>query len=88
VPQEGRASGLGVVAENLLLLLRKLTEKDRQNIAKAVRRKGLLTDLPHFGHVTSDRIAFLNREEVIAALREAAPTYPEVLDTIRKLQGN
>ena len=82
------ARGFGVVAENLLLSLPKLTEKDRQNIAKAVRRKGRLTDLPHFGHVTSDRIALLNREEVITALREAAPTYPEVLDTIRKLQGN
>jgi len=73
---------------NLLPLLRKLTEKDLQNIAKAMRRKGYLTDLLHFGHAAEalKQIALLNRKKVIAALHEAAPTYPEVLDTIPKLQ--
>jgi hypothetical protein len=73
---------------NLMLLLPKLTEKDRQNIAKAMRRKGYLADYLHYGHAAKafDKLAILNRKKVIAALYEAASTYPEVLDTIPKLQ--
>jgi len=68
---------------NLLPLLPELTEKDLQTIAKALR----LTEYLHLGHAaTAPEIGFLNRKEVIAALREAARTYPEVLDTIGKLQ--
>jgi len=73
--------------KNMLPSLHRLTEKDRQNIAIALRRKGYLTGHPHFGHVTTDQIALFELEVVIAALHEAAPTYPEVLDTISKLQG-
>ena len=75
---------------DLLLSQPKLTEKDYQNIAKAVRRKGYLTGHLHFGHAAKalGEIALLNRKDVIAALRDAAPTYPEVLYTICKLQGN
>jgi len=73
---------------NLLPLMPKLTETDLQNIALAMRRKGYLTDYLHFGHAAkSMAIPFLDLEEVIAALHEAAPTYPAVLDTLRKLEG-
>ncbi len=75
------------MVENLLAWLPKLTEKDRENIAKAVRRKGRLTEYRHYLKAATalDKIGLLDRDEVIAALREAAPTYPEVLDTIGKL---
>jgi hypothetical protein len=43
---------------NLLPLLPKLNEKDLHNIAFAMRRKGDLTGLPHFGHVTIEDIAW------------------------------
>ena len=74
---------------NLLPLLPKLTEEDRENIALAMRRKGYLTDHPHYLKAAAalDRIALVNRKKVIAALREVAPTYPEVRDTICKLQS-
>src|SRR5215510_1115778 len=81
------AMSRGDVMANLLPLLPELTEKDLQTIAKALRRKGHLTEYLHLGHAaTAPEIGFLNRKEVIAALREAARTYPEVLDTIGKLQ--
>jgi hypothetical protein len=71
---------------NLLPLLPKLNEKDLHNIAFAMRRKGDLTGLPHFGHVTIEDIAWFKCEVIIAALHEAAATYPAVIDTISKLQ--
>ena len=80
------------MAENLLTVLSKLTEKDFENIALAIRRCGppnnLLTDYPHYLKAAKehDKIGLLNREEVIAILRKAASTYPEVRHTIRKLQ--
>jgi len=82
------------MAENLLKWLPKLTDEDCENIALAMRRYGppdhpLKTNYPHYLKAAKaiDAIAFLNRKEVMAALRDAAPTYPEVLDTIRKLQS-
>jgi len=73
--------------KNLLALLPDLNEKDLQNIAKAVRRKGRLTNYLHYLKAAAalDQIGLMKRRDVIAALREAASTYPEVLDTIRKL---
>ena len=72
----------------------KLTEDDFENIALAMRRYGppdhpLKTNYPHYLKAAAafDQIAFLDRKEVIAALRKAAPTYPEVLNTIPKLQS-
>jgi len=79
---------------NLLPLLPKLTEEDFENIALAVRLYGppnhpLKTNYPHYLKAAAalDRIALVNRKKVIAALREVAPTYPEVRDTICKLQS-
>jgi hypothetical protein len=73
---------------NLLPFLSKLDEKDLENIAIALRRKGHLKHLLHFRHAAKaiNEIAFSDLEDVITALREAAPTYPDCLHTIRKLQ--
>jgi hypothetical protein len=48
----------------------------------------LKINYPHYLKAAAafDTTALSDREEVMAALREAAPKYPEVLDTIRKLQ--
>jgi hypothetical protein len=81
-----------VMTENLMLA--KLTEMDRENIALAMRRYGppdhpLKTNYPHYLKAAAalDKIILSKRKEVMAALRKAAPTYPEVLDTNRKLQS-
>ena len=73
----------------------KLTDEDRENIALAMRLYGppdhpLKINYPHYLKAAAafGTIGLSNREEVMAALREAAPKYPEVLDTIPKLQGS
>jgi len=79
------------VMGNLLLLLSKLTEKDLQNIATALRRKGYLTGLLHFGHAAEAlEITLLNREKVVAALREAArsPRYNPLGDCRQRQFGS
>jgi hypothetical protein len=83
----------GVVMGNLLPLMHKLTDEDHENIALAMRRYGppnhaLKRNYKHYLKAAAafDIIAFSNCEEVMAALREAVPKYPEVRNTIRKLQ--
>ena len=83
-----------VMRKNLLALMPKLTDEDRENIALAMRSYGppnhaLKRNYEHYLKAAAafDTIALSNREEVMAALREAAPKYPEVLDTIRKLES-
>jgi site-specific DNA-adenine methylase len=77
---------------NLLKVLPKLTIEDREDIALAYRRydpkHGLKTNFPHYLEAAkaTDRIGMLDFDKVMAALREAAPLYPEVRRTIRKLE--
>jgi hypothetical protein len=82
------------MAESLLVWLPKLTEKDRENIALAIRCCGrpdhpLKTDFPDYLKAAPaiDRIALSKHKEVLAALCKAAHFYLPALDTIRKLQS-
>jgi hypothetical protein len=74
---------------NLMGLMPDLCKQDLENIAKAMRRKGRLTEYLHYLKAATaiDEIGLMNRDKVIGALREAAPTYPEVRRTICKLQS-
>ena len=79
---------------NLLPLLPKLTEDDRENIALAMRCCGrpdhpLKTHFPDYLKAAAEIkiIAISKREEVLAALCKAAHFYLPALDTIRKLQS-
>jgi len=82
------------MAESLLVWLPKLTEKDRENIALAIRCCGrpdhpLKTDFPDYLKAAAaiPIIGLSSREEVLAALRKAAPFYQPANDTIRKLES-
>jgi len=82
----------GCVRMNMLPLMPKLTDEDRENIALAMRRYDpkhpLKTNFPHYLKAAAafDTIALSKFDTVMAALREAAPLYPEVRRTIRKLE--
>ena len=82
------------VMTNLLQVLPKLNKKDRENIALVMRCYGpsdhpLKTNYPDYLKAAAaiDIIALSNRNEVMAALRKAAPFYRPVRHTIRKLQS-
>jgi hypothetical protein len=68
----------------------KFTERERNAIAFALRRKGYL-----IGYFTWEiaatkalpELLLMKRNTVLAALREAAPFYPACYDAIRKLEA-
>src|SRR5262249_26793637 len=73
----------GCVRMNMLPLMPKLTDEDRENIALAMRRYDpkhpLKTNFPHYLKAAAafDTIALSKFDTVMAALREAAPYIPK-----------
>jgi hypothetical protein len=79
---------------NLLELLPCLTKQDCENIALVMRCYGppdhpLQTNYPDYLKAAAaiPIIGLSSREEVLAALRKAAPFYQPANDTIRKLES-
>jgi hypothetical protein len=65
VPQKRKGKGLGVVVENLLLLLPKLSETERKLITDAIHDYD-----PEKPVIDLRKMALLDRKHVIAALRK------------------
>jgi hypothetical protein len=80
------------MGENLMPWLPKLTAKDRQNIALAIRCCGpennwLKRNFSNYeAAADASMIALLNRKEAMAALRKLAHFYRPADDTINKLR--
>jgi hypothetical protein len=75
---------------NLLLLLHRLTERERKAVVFALRRKGYLSQYFNWeiAAATAEpaKLLLMDRDVVIAALRGAAPLYLAAHDAIRQLQ--